>query len=44
MPLIPAFRRWRQEDGKFEVSLGYIVGPSQRTKQNKTKGKNVVLV
>jgi hypothetical protein len=24
-PVIPALRRWRQEDGKFEHSLVYIV-------------------
>jgi hypothetical protein len=25
MPIIPALRRLRQEDHKFEASLGYIV-------------------
>jgi hypothetical protein len=25
MPVMPAFRRLRQEDHEFEVSLGYIV-------------------
>jgi hypothetical protein len=25
MPVIPRLRRLRQEDNKFEVSLGYIV-------------------
>jgi hypothetical protein len=24
-PVIPALGRWRQKDGKFEASLGYIV-------------------
>jgi hypothetical protein len=25
-PIIPAFRRLRQEDGEFNISLGHIVG------------------
>jgi hypothetical protein len=25
MPIIPALRRLRQEDGEFKASLGYIV-------------------
>jgi hypothetical protein len=25
MSITPALRRWRQEDGKFEASLSYIV-------------------
>jgi hypothetical protein len=25
MPVIPALRRWKQEDQEFKVSLGYIV-------------------
>jgi hypothetical protein len=25
LPIVPALRMWRQEDHKFEVSMGYIV-------------------
>lgn len=27
MPIIPTFRRLRQEDCKFKVSLGYLARP-----------------
>jgi hypothetical protein len=27
-PTIPALGRWRQENGKFKASLGYIAKPS----------------
>jgi hypothetical protein len=34
-PPIPVLRRWRQEDSKFETSLGYKVKQYLETKQNK---------
>jgi hypothetical protein len=30
MPLIPALRRWRQEDLEFEANLGYIIASSRK--------------
>jgi hypothetical protein len=42
IPKIPALRRLRQEDPKFEVSLGYKTSPcSQKTKEKiLKKGSN----
>jgi hypothetical protein len=41
MPVILAFRRWRQEDQEFKASLDYIrENLSQRNKTNKTKQTN----
>jgi hypothetical protein len=34
MAIIPAFRRLRQEDCKFEASLGYTVRPCLITNKN----------
>jgi hypothetical protein len=31
MPIIPTLRRWRQENHKFNGSLGYIVRPCLKT-------------
>jgi hypothetical protein len=36
MPVIPALRNWRQEDHKFETSLGYIVRPCLKKKKKKS--------
>jgi hypothetical protein len=33
MPVIPALRRQRQEAGRFEPSLGYIVRPVSKKQQ-----------
>jgi hypothetical protein len=35
MAVIPALRRWRQEDGEFEVSLGCKAKPCLRKGTNK---------
>jgi hypothetical protein len=35
MPIIPAFRRLRQEDQEFEDSLGYIVSHYLKGKKSK---------
>jgi hypothetical protein len=35
-PVIPALRRWRQEDKKFETSLDYVARPClKNTRQKK---------
>jgi hypothetical protein len=37
MPVIPALGRLRQEDQKFQASLGYTARLSQKLKQNTNK-------
>jgi hypothetical protein len=37
MLVIPALRRPRRENDKFETSLGYILRPCHKAKQNRTK-------
>jgi hypothetical protein len=39
-PVIPTLRRLRQEDGEFEVNLGYIARPCLKIIQNKLKQNN----
>jgi hypothetical protein len=34
---IPAFRRWKQEDHKFEASMGYRVSPASKHQKRKAK-------
>jgi hypothetical protein len=34
MPVIPALRRLRHEEYKFETKVGYIARPCLKTKQN----------
>lgn len=34
---MPAFRKLKQESGKFEASQGYIVRPVSRTNEQKSK-------
>jgi hypothetical protein len=41
-PVIPALRRLRQEDHKFEVRVSYIAGPckrKERRKEGRREGK-----
>lgn len=35
--VMPAFRKLKQESGKFEASQGYIVRPVSRTNEQKSK-------
>jgi hypothetical protein len=39
MPVIPALRRWRQEEAKFKTSLGYIGRSSLKPKPKPKKQK-----
>jgi hypothetical protein len=38
MPVVPALRKWRQEDREFKASLGYITRPCPKIQQ-KEKGR-----
>jgi hypothetical protein len=42
MPVIPAFRRLRQEDCEFKASLGYIVRPCLKKKNPEKKFRSVI--
>jgi hypothetical protein len=42
MPIIPAFRRWRQEKPKFQASLGYIFRDCLKKKKKKKKWVQVL--
>jgi hypothetical protein len=45
MPIIPALRRLRQENCKFEASLSYTVRPYLKNKQtNKKKKPKKILI
>jgi hypothetical protein len=39
MPIIPAFRQMKQEDHKFEASLGYTTRPCLKRENNKKRKK-----
>jgi hypothetical protein len=43
-PIIPALKRLRQEDHKFEATLGYIASFTSvsKTKQNNNNNKNKI--
>jgi hypothetical protein len=43
MPIIPALRRWRQEDCEIKTSLGYRETLSQKQNKTKTRTKKIVL-
>lgn len=43
LAIIPAHRKLRQEDGKFEVSLGYIGTLIQNKMENKTESNGPLL-
>jgi hypothetical protein len=40
--VVPVLRRWTEEDLEFKDSLGYIVKPYLKAKQNKTKTKELL--
>jgi hypothetical protein len=44
MPVIPAFRRLKEEDCKFQVSLGYIARPPLNFSLPSKKKKSVLQV
>jgi hypothetical protein len=44
IPVIPALRKLSQEDFKFKASLGYLLKPCLKKKQNKKKPGFGVLI